>query len=339
MTIKELSALSGYSVGTVSRVLNDQPNVSRKAKEKILSVVAQTGYIPNETARHLKQQHRRELAVVVRGTGNSLFQMMVSQLEQQAQALGCPLRAFYLDEQENEVAFAAQLCAEQKSRGILFLGSNRAHFLKGFQQLQVPCVLVTASAKELGFGNLGSVCLDDFGAAREAVNALIALGHRRFAIIGGNPWDSDPARLRLDGAMSALRALGEPVAEECYRIARFSMEGGYEAARELFSGRKRPTALLAQSDLMAVGAIRALTELGLRVPQDVSVMGFDGLPIGKYYVPKLSTVNQPGEALAARSLELLLEMLSGKPARHEILPFTVSCHESVQAIERSEHDA
>lgn len=333
-TIKDLSALTGYSVGTISRVLNDQPNVSQKARDVILQAVADSGFQLNTNAKQLKQQHSNSILVMVKGTRNELFSVMVEAIQGHFSALKHPLIVDYLDEDQNEVARAAQLCPEKKPLGILFLGGNYRNFQSHFSRIDVPCVLVTNSAENWHFDNLSSVSTDDFSASQAAMDSLIRQGHHRIAMIGGKYDGSDTSRLRYQGCLSSLMAHGIDFnPQHDYETVRFSYQDGYDATCRLLQKGKKYTAVFAVADVLAIGAIRALRDHGLNVPQDVSVMGFDGLPLGDFLVPQLSTVNQSVLAMAQRSVQILLDAIEkGKPAHHETIPYILKLRESTQEI-------
>ena len=184
------------------------------------------------------------------------------------------------------------------------------------------------------FENLSSVSADDRLASRMAIDALIAQGHRRIAIIGGDREVSDTTKLRYQGCLDAFEARG--IAFDCaldYENVRFSYEGGYRAACSLLDRGRSFTALFAMSDVMAIGVIRALNDRGLKVPEDVSVMGFDGLQVGAFIQPRLSTVCQDPQELAKRSVEILLENIENmQPPRYETVPVQIQLRESVQKV-------
>ena len=196
--------------------------------------------------------------------------------------------------------------------------------------------IVTDDTESLtsAFDNLSSVSTDDRAAARCAMDSLIALGHRRFAIVGGDREISDTSRLRYEGCLQSLRNHKIDFDEERnYRGVRFSYQDGYDAVNALLSDGCSFTALFAAADVMAIGAIRALRDHGLRVPEDVSVVGFDGLPLGSFLVPQLSTVAQSVELMARRSVEILLNCIEeGGSARHETIPFTMCRRESTRRL-------
>ena len=334
MTIKDLAAKTGYGVATVSRVLNNHPNVSEKARQAILEAVEESGFQINANAQQLKQLHSSSILVVVKGTSNELFAELVEAIQTCIASAQYPLLVDYLDENANEVLRAVQLCREKKPRGILFLGGNRQNFLADFHKIDVPSVLITNDASGLPFHNLSSVSTDDRAAARCAMETLIALGHRHIAVIGGKTAVSDTSRLRYEGCLEALREKGLAFDEAWdYQAVRFSYEGGYSAARALLESGRQFTALFAASDVMAIGAIRALWDAGKRVPEDVSVIGFDGLPLGSYLVPQLTTIAQPVASMAAKGVQILIAcMEQAADACHETVPFALCTRESTRRL-------
>ena len=334
MTIKDLSAQTGYSVGTVSRVLNNQPNVSEKARNAILEAAKATGFQLNTNAKQLKQQQSNAILVLVKGTSNQLFGTLVEILQSHIAGTGHPLSVDYLDEDDNEVRRALQLCLEKKPRGIVFLGGNRQNFLADFDKIGVPCVLVTDDASGMPFENLSSVSSDDRLAAKLAIDALVAQGHRHITVIGGDRETSDTTRLRYQGCLDAFSAHGIGFDDEKdYEDVRYSYQDGYRAACNLLERGRKFTALFTMSDVMAIGAIRALNDHGLKVPEDVSVMGFDGLQISSFMVPRLSTVCQNAEQLAKRSIDILLENISGAlTPTYETIAVSVELRESIRNI-------
>lgn len=334
MTIKDLAEKTGYSVGTVSRVLNNLPHVSPQARETILRAAEESGFRLNVNAKQLKQQRGTSILVICKGRGNELFDSLLVAIQARAAQFSYPLIVDYIDESENEVRRAIQLCLEKKPLGVLFLGGNRGNFLADFHRISLPCVLVTNSAAELPFPNLSSVTSDDALAAGMAVRCLVKLGHEKIAVIGGPRQLSDAARLRCQGCLEAFRESGIAFDESLdYEAARFSWLGGYRAVQALLARGREFTALFAMSDVMAIGAIRALRDAGKRVSEDVSVMGLDGLAIGEYTIPRLATVAQDVEDLARQSLKLLRDNIEDNgTARHEIVPVVLRCRESVRKI-------
>ena len=167
------------------------------------------------------------------------------------------------------------------------------------------------------------------------MDALIALGHRKIVIVGGDRTVSDTSRLRYEGCLQSLTRHGIDFDPELdYQGVRFSCQDGYQATQQLIANDRQFTALFAVADVMAIGAMRALHNNGLRVPRDVSVMGFDGLALGEYLIPQLSTVIQSARRMARRSVEILLEQIEyGGPACHEAVPYTLCQRESTRRVD------
>lgn len=330
MTIKDLAAVSGYSIGTVSRVLNGHPNVSEKARTTIMALVDASGFELNVNAKNLKQQSGTCILTIVKGTSNELFADLVEQLQRLAAGTRYPLIIDYIDEDANEVTRAIQLAKERKPLGILFLGGSNRHFQASLTQIQVPSIAVTNDAHALSLPLLSSVSTDDRLGARQAVEHLIRAGHNNIAVLGGDRTRSDTSFLRYQGCADAFQRCGRSFDESWYRTGRYSFASGYETMSDLLRAHPETTGVFAMADVIAIGAIRALWDQGKCVPRDVSVIGFDGLRIGDYYVPKLSTIAQPIELLAQRSFTILLDCIEqGSPACHETVPFSFKPGESV----------
>jgi len=334
MTIKDIARLSGCGVATVSRVLNDHPDVSSETRRRVMAVVEAQGFQPNNNAKHLKQQVSTSIAVIVKGIMNMLFAEMLEKLQVLLRDAGQDAAVYYLDEDANEVAFACQLCRERRPLGILFLGGDLELFAAGFSPISIPCVLLTNSARDLGFDNLSSFTTDDEEAAKQVVALLAGQGHRRIGLLGGNISCSQISYRRLTGCRDACAQLGLPfdVDRQC-EPCRYSMPEAYAATQKLLERCPDLTAIFAVSDVMALGAIRALRDLGKRVPDDISVVGYDGIVIGQYSLPRLTTVRQDAQQLAQRGVDALLRSIQRKsPPVHELVPFRLIAGESVARI-------
>ena len=332
MTIKDIAKLSGCGVATVSRVINNYPDVSPDTRKRVQEVLEKYQFQPNSNARHLKQQAGRRVAIVVKGIQNMLFAGMVEQIQQRLQENGMDNAVYYLDEDADEVAFAQQVCREFKPPAILFLGGDMEHFSRGFAPISIPGVLLTNGAEALGFENLSSLTTDDGAAAEQAIDHLIANGHRRIGILGGN-WSSSSqiSYRRMEGCRRSFEKHGlefdvNRIGEQC----RFSMEDAYAATERLMDRCPELTAIFALSDVMAIGVIRALHDRGLQVPEDVSVMGYDGVPIGKLVVPRLTTVRQDTGTMARMGADILRQQMNESQApTHDCVPFILVEGESV----------
>lgn len=346
VTIKDIARESGYSVSTVSRVLNHKNDVSPDARKHIEEVVEKFHFVPNNNAKHLKQSNSKCIGVLVKGIANLLFADIVEEIQKRVEKTEYTLAVSYLDEEADEVEQALYLCRDRKPLGLLFLGGNPTHFEQEFGKIHVPSVLVTNRADGLKFWNLSSVATDDVEAAKCAVDALLDAGHKRIGVLGGDLLSSYTSRQRLGGCEESMREHGmDPEEHLHYKKARFSYESAYEGTKHLLNEADDITAIFAMSDIMAIGAIRAMLDMGYSVPEDISVIGFDGTEMAEYYSPRLSTIKQQCQTLAARSMEILLEKLAQIAQAeqagngevnlvpvHEIIPFTFVKGESIKKL-------
>lgn len=187
------------------------------------------------------------------------------------------------------------------------------------------------------FPNLSSVSIDDTAAAETAIEHLVSLGHQKIGILGGEMKGrrrSNPARSRYEGCVNAFQKMQIPFeAQVQFEETQFTMEGGYHAMERLLDKMPNLTAVFAMADVMALGAIRAVKDRGLRVPEDVSIIGFDGIELGQYLVPKLTTIQQPGDEIASRCVDILLQCIcEHKMAVNERISFTLVDGESTAEL-------
>ena len=331
MDIRDIAAKSGYGVGTVSRVINDQPNVSDRARERILAVMAELGYEPNSNARYLKMRSQTPVAVFVMGVGNRMFDDILGPLQAALAREDEQIVVTYLNGDVDEVRAAIDYQQARHPKGMVFLGGELESFRASFHEIETPSVLVTADASQLGFANLSSVTIDNVAAARSAVRHLLERGHRRIGIVGGNRASGQIGELRLRGAEQALREHGiELDYERDFEPCDFIEVCGYEATCRLLERTGDLTAVFALGDVVAFGALRAIVDRGLSVPGDVSLVGFDDTAFSQYSVPRITTIRQDAARLAERAAKLLLSALrDGSPATHELVDFELVERESV----------
>ncbi|WP_085833200.1 LacI family DNA-binding transcriptional regulator [Clostridium merdae] len=339
MTIKDIARESGFAVSTVSRALNNHPDVSEETKRKIQAVIEAHRFVPNQNARQLKQTATNCIAILVKGISNMLFAPILEQMQVLIEKSGYTAQVCYLDEEDDEVTQAQQLIRESKPLGLLFLGGNLQNFIKGFEQIYLPSVLVATAADRLGFACLSSVSTDDISAASRAVEYLIQKGHRSIGVIGGNRFDTNSiSYLRYLGCKQTFERYGVAFSEgRQYQKARFSYDSGYHAMEQLLQNSPNITAVFAMSDVMAIGASRYLLDHNISIPKDISVMGFDGIELAQYYNPKLATIEQHKSSMAERGVQILIDCIENEsPAVHELVEFRLLEGESVRCVANSE---
>ena len=330
MTIKDIARISGCSVSTISRVINDRPDVRPETKEHVLQIMREVGFVPNTNARQLKLQQSRSVVFVVKGTQNMFFADFLVHLQRVVGLYSYSGIVSYLDENANEMEAAEKILREIKPKGIVFLGGSVEHFRQSFDQITIPAVLATVVSEELSFPNLSMVGVDDHAAAYQAVTSLIALGHRQICVIGG-PATRHPSRKRRLGAQQAMEANGLAFDHRLYGLSNYNFESAYNTMNGLLARRAQFTAVFAMSDVIAIGVIRALASAGYKVPDDVSVIGFDGIPMSRFCVPALASMVQPTEEMATRCVELLIRQIEhGAPAQTVVLAPALQEGESVR---------
>ncbi len=336
MDIRDVARLSGYSVGTVSRVLNDHPNVSDHARERVLAVVRESGYTPNSNARFLKMRSTSSLAAFVKGARNKLFSDILECMQAYLNEAGEEVVVTYLDEDANEVQEAIAYQEARHPKAMLFLGGEPEYFQEAFEFIRVPSVLVTNTASDLSFPNLSSVSIDDVAAASEVIEHLWASGHRRIGVLGGNRSAGQVSGKRLRGVELALKRHGVPFDyDRDFEACHYAEEEAYDAVVRLLMRTPDLTAIFAMGDVIAFGAMRAIYDMGLTVPDDISLVGFDGTAVSQFSVPRITSVRQNSRDLAERAVALILQALrDGAGPVHEFVPYQLFKRESVRVIER-----
>ena len=332
-TIKDIALKAGVSVTTVSRVLNKRPDVNPVTREKVERVMAECHFTGNANARGLKQLDGETVAIILRGRENPFLNSLAEAVLRYTHDLEASFLVEYVDEKGDEFQTAVRLSHEKRVTGCIFLGGRideRAHVL---HNVDMPMVFATINAENADLPRTGSVSIDNRVMGRLAMQTLLQAGHRKIAIFGGVRQGSDGFTQRYQGAMEAMQAAGVPFDEERYVDTRFSLRGAYDTARAFFAMKPDTTAVFAMSDTVAMGVIRALEDMGRKVPADVSVVGYDGIEIGKYFIPRLTTVAQPIDDIARESVAMLMGMLErSEPPRHIAVDAQLILRESVAPV-------
>ena len=334
MTIKDIAKECGCAIGTVSRVLNNHPDVSDKTREKVMAVVEKHGFVLNTNAKQLKAQERKNIVIIVKGASSTLLNGLLEKIQKKLEILPYIANVVVLDENDNEGLVATRINFEQKPLGFIFLGGSPKKLRGEFEKVHVPSVLISNQASSVGSEYLSSVSIDNLKASFTSAEFLLKNGHKKIGVIGG-ALDSEISSTRYEGFLSALISAGVHFDfEKSYEIAKYSFEGGASAAKRLIAKNPDITAVFTMSDAMAIGAFRAFWDLGYKVPDDISVIGFDGLTISDYFCPRLTTIRQIEEELAGEGLNVLLDSIENKASCcHKIVPFEFIQGESVKKIE------
>ncbi|MGG5259921.1 LacI family DNA-binding transcriptional regulator [Phycicoccus avicenniae] len=321
-TLADVARHAGVGRGTASRVLNDSPHVSPAARDAVLAAVGALGYVPNGAARSLVTRRTDTVALVVSESGERLFgepyfATVVRGIGERLGEAGRQL-VLVLAGTDAERARAADYLTRQHVAGVLLLSLHAEDPLPGLLESRgVPTV---SGGRPAARRPPVVVDADNLAGARAALDHLVARGCRRPGVLAG-PQDMSSGRDRLVGALDAAEAAGLDRGRVRVAWGDYSEESGYRAMAELLAAGPRPDGVFAASDLMAVGALRALREHGLSVPQDVALVGFDDAPVCRMTEPQLTTVRQPVGRMGAVMAEVLLARLAGREVPAEtVLP-------------------
>ena len=331
MTIKDIARECGCGLGTVSRALNNKPGIKEETRQKILEVVEKHGFAINNHAKQLKAHDSMTIAIIIKGASNILLTSMLSVIQKKLETLPYTTSVTVIEEEDNEASVANHIYYEEKPIGIIFLGGNPDKYSEDFNKIKIPCVLISNEAENIENSNLSSVSTDNLIASEYSAKYLIDKGHRKIGIIGGNLNNSEITNKRYQGFLKTVKDAGLDFNfDKSYVAAKYTFEGGATAVKKLIEQNPDITAVWTMSDAMAIGAMRELQDLGYKVPEEISVIGFDGLPIAGYYTPRLTTIMQQEVELAEKGLDLLLGSIEDKaPAAHLLVPFKFIEGESV----------
>ncbi len=334
MTIKDIAKESGVGLGTVSRVLNGQAGVSESTREKVQAVIDKYGFVLNQNAKLLKTQERRTIAILIKGSSNIFLNSLLECIQKRLETLPYMTDVVILDEYDNEAQRACRFFYEHKPAGMVFLGGNPDSYREDFEKVQIPCVVISNRAHSVGNTNLSSVSTDDYAASACIAEYLLKNGHKNIGVIGGDLEFSEPSRRRYENFKKTLEENGIPFDfEKNFVSAKYSFRGGAEAVRILLKQVPDMTAIFTMADVMAIGAMRTLNDLGYSVPEDISITGFDGLDLADYCCPRLTTIRQKTELLVEQGLSILLERIEhNKPCSHILVPFEFIEGESVRNL-------
>lgn len=336
MTIKDIAERCGVSVSTVSRVLNDHPDVSTAVRTKVLDVARKAHYVPNNSARDLVRPKSDGIGLVVRGVGNPFFTEIIRAVEHAIDDAGYSLVLHQIGTNADELLAGASLARSKKLRGLIFLGGKGNYTPNDIAILDVPfvCCTYTISFAELSRDSYSSVAIDDKQEAYRAVRLLLEKGHRRIGLLLNSKSDRSIGELRYMGYCEALREAGIEVDESLVEETDvFELSDSYAATKRLLERCGDLTAVFAISDSMAMAAIKALHDAGRRVPEDCSVAAIDGIEMTAYTLPTLTTMVQPQAELGSTAVRTLVDMIEGRAGnRHILLPAAPRVGGSVREV-------
>ena len=308
VTIKQVAQEAGVSTQTVSRVLNNRPDVAPETRQQVQQVIARLGYRPSAIARGLISRRTYTLGLITADFSDYFFTQVIVGAEIEARKHGYFLMLSSTERNPQDEPEYIRLLTERHVEGILFARPSTEPDQRHLVDLLRNEVPVVTTAYHIPGEPLTVVDVDNVDGAQQATRCLLECGHRRVAMITGPaPWKSVDDR--TEGYTLALAAAGIPFAPRLVAEGDWSYQSGYRAMQELLARGQPFSALFAQNDQMAIGAIRALREAGRRVPQDVAVVGYDDIPAAEYCDPPLTTIRQPMREVGAVAARLLIQTI------------------------------
>ncbi len=333
MNIRDIAKLAGVGVSTVSRVLNNHPDVKDSTREKVLNVVRESNYIPNSSARVLKQNNTKNIGVLVKGMFNPFFSEMINTIACKINDAGYTmiLQQNYADEYR-DIDVLKSFIKDKRLQGVICLGGNFVDIdEKYIQEIEVPIVLTSANNYNKKYTKGYSyISIDNNKAAYEATELLIQNGHKNIAIMIADSYSNEGLnKERLNGFKRALKDYDIQYSDSNLLEGHYKSDISYEVTKKLLKENPDITAIFSTSDIMAIGCAKAVVDSNKVVGKDISLIGFDGMDISEFYNPPITTIKQPKEIMAKVSLELLIDLIENKSKhKHMVLDTKLIIRES-----------
>ncbi|MBN8885577.1 MAG: LacI family DNA-binding transcriptional regulator [Rudaea sp.] len=325
VTIRDVAREARVSVASVSRALNGHTSVTDETRQRITSIAARLRYVPHSAARSLITKRTQTIGALLPDLYGEFFSELIRGIDLAARARGLHLLVSSSHGDTDEAATALR-AMQGRVDGMLILSPHvDAAFLRANLPESTPAVLLNSALKSPQFDVLN---IDNYGGAHAMTRHLLDAGHTSVAFISG-PEDNFDAQQRERGYREAMTAFAPKAAVKVVK-GDFSEDSGYAAGRALAKGGKSPRAVFAANDMMAVGCLRAFTEAGLSVPQDVALAGFDDIPIARYVTPALTTVRVRIADLGRNALERVAIAIE-KPNQQRRAAPTLACEVVVRA--------
>ena len=310
VTIRDIARLSGVSYSTVSRALNGVGRIKPSTRKKVMEAASQLGYVPNRQARSLAGGQSNVIGMLVHGLDTDYIGQILKGADEELAQASYELMVFTTHRHKNkELSTVTRLMSGLTDGLLIVLPEGHQHYVKNLQEKNLPYVLVDTAVHSDDEGV--TVTATNNQGAYEATKHLLNLGHERIGFITGN-LNLQIAVSRFEGYQRALTEAGIPFDIALIREGNFLQPRGREAALELLQRKHPPSAIFASNDVMALGVLEAAYELGVRVPDDLSVVGFDDVASAEYAIPKLTTVRQPIYEMGVVAARSLLGLLRGE---------------------------
>ena len=325
-TIKDVAAAAGVSVATISRVLSKPDGVKPETREHVLRVIKEMHYQPNSLARQLRTQTTKAVIVTVPVIDNSFFQGIISGIGTEATRYGYQMLIADLNSQPSLENYYFEAIRQRQVDGIISLSANMTQKLEALITEKYPLVM---AAQYVAKHTIPSVSIDNVAATKAIMTHLIRLGHQKIAHITVSPVQI-PYSDRLNTYIDVLNEHNIPVDEELICYGAPTIQGGYDQMLTLLARGKTFTAVFAAGDIMALGAMKALKDKRIRIPEDCAVVGFDDIDFSAFCEPALTTIRQPRKMIGKLAFQKLLSLMKNESVAggQEILPYELVIRES-----------
>src|SRR5690606_24677124 len=327
-TLEDVARLAGVSLGSASRALSVPTQVKPATLQKVQQAVARLGYIRDGSARALASRRTHTIGAIYPTLNNPIFAHSTHSMQQTLWDLGYQLLIASHEYHIDDELAVIQATVERGIDGLIMVGTD--HSKEVFNLLDhwnLPHVL-TWSTDDSSYPHC--VGISNFQAAFDLGQAILEQGHRKIAICGGDISRNERARGRRNGVLAAMAQRGLTVPDEWIAVAEFSYRGGREGFRRLWEQRRRPTAIVFGTDLQAIGALHEARKMGLNVPGDVSILGFDGIEEGELMQPALATVQLPAHDIGRLAAQRMVSLIDGEPGEPaQPLPHSLLLRESL----------
>lgn len=335
--IQDVAKLADVSTATVSRALATPERVSPEARARVLEAIAKTGYVPNPAARSLRSQKTYMVLVVLPDLANTFFSKILRGIEERLFEAGYGMIISDLDgSPEKEAHFAAFTAAGRVDGAILLNGHLFGQSREGKGTPVKTSIPLVALCEAIPSADIPQIEIDNRAAAKQMTLHLASLGHRTIAYISG-PSINVLERERFRGYRDGLTEAGLPFDPALVIAGDYTVGSGVTAGQELLARSERPTAVFCTSDEMAIGLMRTLLSAGLKVPDDISVAGFDDIEFAAVAEPALTTIHQPRRELGQAAASVLIDLLQGRPSPKRIrLQTELVLRESVAPLQNIE---
>lgn len=323
LTIYDIARMAGVSTATVSKVLNGRSDVGKRTIEKVKRIIEESGYQPNSIARGLATKKSNTVGVFFQDHLNTGFrhhflQDILASFKDVIGENGYDLIFFANNHPENQVETFEARAKNRNVDGLLLLGVPRTDpNLIGIAQSGIPCMSIDL---DLIGSKANYICSDNVGGAMMAIDHLVEMGHSKIAFIS-DVFVTKPGSDRLIGFKKAMEKHKLPILSKWILPGDFSEKGGYRSVKQLLESADLPTAIFCAGDMMAIGAMQAIRERGLKIGEDVSLIGFDDITLLKYVTPRLTTIRQKKEIMGQLAAKELLKLMND--SNYSASPFTI----------------